>query len=493
MIRTLTRGITPATLLLLAAVLVWVCLHRGPWYDEFYTQYVTRPQVPWITALRESWLADNHPPLFYVLARASAWAGPIAQHRLLNLAIGCVAVLGCAAIVRDVPRLAFAGAGLLLELAANHWMLIAGSELRSYFLSLCAGAVLALGLCAIRIEGGAGGRARRAAYWVAALLAFNTHIVTSLTCAALVAPFLAAALLRRDWAEARAIGLAPLVAGAMLVAITAFQLPTWLANTQVFWIPPGLWEARWAVEWALIRTLEANPVVLLGAFAGAGLMAWEVLVRRRRSGMAGALALSMAGVVLALAGLVALHLLRPMLIEKYLMAVIAAVAVGIALAFARLLQAFGPRLRLATLAAALAATVLAIVHNVPVATARVTWFESGRAIAAHLARCPDTRVYADPRWNDDVLAMMPRDNRQVVPFAYRYVADALGFALAPAGARALSPTCPTIFWGEHDSAHRWDEPRVEARLRARGFAVSRLEFQRIGEGWIAIAHPRPAP
>ncbi|HUD30376.1 MAG TPA: hypothetical protein VMQ93_16020 [Novosphingobium sp.] len=491
MTRPIVRGITPATLLLLAAALVWACLSRGPWYDELYTQFVTRPAVPWLTALKGSWLADNHPPLYYMLARASAWLGPIPHHRLLNLAMGALAVAGCAAIVRDVPRLAAAAMALALGLAANEWTLLAGSELRSYFLSLCAGAVLALSLCALRLTGTTGSGARRATYWGTALVGFNTHIVSSLTCAALVAPFLAAALWRRDWREARAIAAPPLVAGLLLLAVTAIQLPTWLANTSVFWIEPGFSSARWSVELVVLHTLAANRVLLAGALAGAGLMARDVL-RRQSSAEGGALCLLGLGAAIAMIGLVALHMLRPMLIEKYLMVLIAAIAMGIALGFGRLLDSLGPRLRLLVLAAAFAATVMATVHNAKAAVDSPSWFGTGRLVAAEVARCPGTVVHVDPIWNADVIAMMPRDNARTVPFAYRYVANALGFRLARAGSREMARTCPTIFWAEHDSTERWDVPRVTARLRERDMPVEGLRFRRVGKGWIALVPPPPA-
>lgn len=490
MARSSLRIVAFAGIVLLGAALVWTCLQRGPWYDEFYTQYVTRPGLPWGQALRESWLADNHPPLYYILARASAWLGSIPHHRLLNVALGALALAGGGAIVRDVPRLGPAAAVLVLELAANPWSLIAGSELRSYFLSLCAGAVFALGLCAMRLSGQAGSAGRQAAFWLSALLAFNTHIITSLAAAALALPFLLAAVLRRDWREARAIGVPVVVAGLVFVAVTATQLPVWLSNTTVFWIAPGVDSARWSMEWALLRTLEANPVVLVGALAGAVLLVRDVFVQRKRSPEAGALALLAVGTVLAAIGLIGLHLLRAILIEKYLMAIVAAVSVGLALAAGRLLEGLSPRARIAALAAALGAAALALAHNVPLAAERVSWLSTGHAIAEEVARCPGTVVHTDPYWNDEVMAMLPRDNAQVVPFAYRYVADSFGFRLAPAGSRAVAAACPTVFWGEHDSKGRFDAAAVGNRLREQGFAVEGMDFRRIGDGWIAVVPPR---
>lgn len=492
MIRSITRSITPATLLLLALALTWACLHRGPWYDEFYTQFVSRPGVPWWGTMRDSWLADNHPPLYYALARATAWLGPVSHHRLLNLAIGGLAVAGCIAIGRDVPRLAPAAAGLALAIAANEWTLLEGSELRSYFLSLCSGSVLALALCAWHVAGAKASTARRATYWIAALVGFNTHIISSLTCAALAGVFLVPAFWQRDWRRVRAIAVPPLVAGLILVAITAVQLPMWLANTSVFWIEPGFASARWAIERGVAHSLTANPVLLVGALAGAGLMARDVLLLRKPSGEAGALALLATGVAIAATGIVALHMLRPMVIEKYMMVLLAAVALGVALGFGRLLEALGARLRLLVLAAAFVATVLAMVHNTRAAAARDGWFGSGRVVAAEVARCPGTIVHAYPDWNDAVFVALPRDNAQVVPFGHRYVAEAMGFDLAPAGSRALSRTCPTIFWGEHDNLHRWNAATVIARLKDRGVVVPGLRFRRIGPGWVAIVPPQPA-
>lgn len=485
------RGVTIAVLGLLAVVLVWADLQRGPWYDEFYTQFVSRPDLSWGQGLRQSWLPDNHPPLYYALARLTAFLGAIPYHRLLNLMLGALAVAGGVAVVRDVPKLAPAGTALALALAANHWTLITGTELRSYFLSLCATAVLVLGLCAIRLTGGGGGIARRVAYWCAALVAFNTHIVTSLTAAALVAPFLVAALVRRDWREARAIAAAPLVAGLVLVAVAAVQLPLWLANTTVFWITPGFDQARFAIYWAVVRTAEANLVLLAGALAGAAGLAGDLLLRRKRSAQAGALALLVCGVSIAIAALVALHLLRPLLIEKYLVGLVAAESMGLALAFARMFQGLRARGQAIALALAAAGSVPGMMAGAGAAIFHTSWFASGRAVAAQAALCPGTPVHAGPMWNDDVTRLPPRDNARVVPYAYRSVADTLGFRLAPDGSRVLSARCPTIFWGEHDTRHRFDAARVTQRLRAAGFPETRLTFTAIGTGWMAVAPPHP--
>lgn len=485
------RIVTALMLAAIMAAIVWSCWTRGAWYDEFYTQFVSRADVPWHVALRESWIVDNHPPLFYALARATAWMGGIDTHRLLNLLIGAAAAAGGLFVVREVPRLGPAAATLVLAIGANQWTMTAGSELRSYFLSLCAGGVLALGLCAIRLTGTAGSHARQAVYWTTALLVFNTHIVTSLTSAVLVGVFLLAALVRRDWREARAIALAPLVAGAIFTAITAVQLPIWLNNTTVFWITGGFHAARWTLEMLILRTLVANPVLLAGALAGGVLLARDVLWQHRPSGEAGALALLVLGVLASIAGLVALHLMRPIVVEKYLMVLIAAIMMGMALAFSRLLSALGPRVRTVLFILAAGVSVPALLQNARDAATEDNWFSSGRAVAAMVRQCPGSVVHTGEIWNDDLLAMLPRDNARVVPYSYRYVADRLDFRLEPKGSKRMGQRCPTIFWGEHDTSRRVTLSGTRQRLEAEGWPpMPALGLRHIGGGWIAVLPPQ---
>ena len=76
----------------LLGALLFSMAHRGPWYDEFYTYYVTGPGFDLREAFFNHWLADNHPPLFYVLVRAARglWDN-IEVLRLINAVIGVIA------------------------------------------------------------------------------------------------------------------------------------------------------------------------------------------------------------------------------------------------------------------------------------------------------------------------------------------------------------------------------------------------------------------
>ena len=483
------RGwIAAAMLALLTAALAWTALHRGPWYDEFYTQYVTRPDLPWGQALTGSWLADNHPPLFYILMRATAWLGGIETHRLANLAVGAATVTGGWIAIRREPRLHAAGAVLVLLIAANPWTLHAGSELRSYFLSLCLGSLLGLCLAAIWLNPSAG-RGREAVYALAVLTAFNVHIVTTLLCGALITPFVGLALLRRDRQRLRALLPAPIAAGVVFLSVTWFQLPHWEQNTRVFWLPSGFDAARWAITAATERALLANPLVLIGGAAGAALLLRDSLRARRASGEAEVALMIAAGTMLGFVLLAGIQIIRPIVLEKYLTAAVGALCMLMAIGCGRLLTALSRRAEAALLVAAFAASCLALYGNAREAAARTSWLGSGRAVADVTARCPDARVHTAPFWNADVMAMPPADNRRVPAWAYRQVAERLGFRIEAARSRALSRMCPNLFWGEHDGARRFDAATVLRHLRESGFAVDAITLYRIGDGWIASDRP----
>lgn len=478
-------AIVAAALAMLAVAITWTAFARGPWYDEFYTQYVTRPGQGWWNALTTSWLPDNHPPYFYMLMRATAWLGGIETHRLVNLAVAALAVTGGWIVVRGEPRLRATATVLVLALTANLWTVYTAAELRSYFISLCAGVLFSLTLASIWIAPSPGGRGRQVVYTVTALVAFNTHIITTLTSATLLAPFVAAALLCKDRARLRALLPAPLAAGLVFVCVTAFQLPYWNHNTQVFWIAGGFKAAGLAIYYAALRTLEANPLILIGSVAGGALLCRDFVRTRKVPDLLVICLLTGTGIALGFALLAGLHMMRPIIIEKYLVASVGALACAMALACSRVLLAVPRRVELLLLAAAFLMSGVALTDNARVVAHRYSWLGTGRLIARIQASCPDTTVRTDSLWNADVMAMQPTDNRRVVPWAYRTVAAQLGFHLEAGFSRRLSSQCPNLFWAEHQTRRRFDAANILQHIRQGGFAVRSIVLYRIGDGWVA--------
>jgi len=490
--RTLARTAFACAAIALAALgiaIVWTSLNRGPWYDEFYTQLVTRPDRGIVASVRESWLYDNHPPLFYLLSWLTGWLGPVEQHRLLNLGILLAATAAGWTIVRKVPPLQVPAMALALLLAANMWTVQEASELRSYFLSLCTGAMLALALGATWLMNDEGDRRRGVATLLVALAAFNNHIVTTIVSGAVVLPFAALALLRRDRTLFVAILRAPFFAGRVFLALTAIQFPYWMENTQSFWIAPGLQSASWSIQYAIQRTLEANPVLTLAAIAGAALMAWQSYKRRKADADLEALLLLACGCAISIAVLVGLHLVRPMIIEKYLTALVGTIAVGLSLGVARTVRALPAPVGGAVFVLALAASLYHLEGNARFSAGKNSWYGTARLIARIKDRCPGAIVHTDPHWNARVMAMSPSDNRQVPALGYRTAANRFGFAIEPAGSMRMATDCPTLFWAEHNQRNLFDARSALAHIRKRGYPVERLSLYRVGDGWVASNRP----
>ncbi|HKT84451.1 MAG TPA: hypothetical protein VJQ77_00025 [Novosphingobium sp.] len=482
-------AIAAIMLAVLASAIAWTALHRGPWYDEFYTQYVTRPGLGWTEALTTSWLADNHPPFFYILMRATAWFGGIEAHRLFNLAVATVTVAGGWITVRRERRLRVVAVVLALLVAANPWTMMSATELRSYFISLCAGMLLSLVLAIIWIAPLQGGRARQVVYAVTAFVAFNTHIVTTLFCAALIVPFAGVALLRRDRVRLRALLPAPIAAGLVFTFVTFFQFSHWDGNTQVFWLPAGLDVARWAMEFAVQRTLFANLPILLGAVAGVFLLGRDLVRTRSVPDLLAVILLTGSGIALAFALLLGIQMIRPIIIEKYLTAAVGAVAVVTAIGCSHFLVRMPRWVEIPMLVIALAASCFALAGTVREAAGRTSWMGTGRLIARVVASCPDATVHTDDFWNADVMAMPPSDNRRVAPWAYDLVARRLAVRLEPVASRKLSPKCPNLFWAEHDSTRRFDAGQVLRHLQQSGFPIGSITLYRVGDGWVASDRP----
>ncbi|MFC3173226.1 hypothetical protein ACFOD9_03055 [Novosphingobium bradum] len=483
------RAAVAVLVLALAGALAWAMAARGPWYDEFFTLYVTSRPETFTEALGRHWLADNHPPLFYALADLAdlaGWLGPaVEQRRLVNALIGLAALGGGWAVTRGArTEFRLLAAFYLAALVAQPTVLVHGAELRSYFLSLAACAVLVLALVRFYAEPRPG--ASRLALWLAMVVAFNTHIATSLIAGALVAAFLAVALARRRGDFVRAVLPPALVGGALFVAVTAVQWPHWEANTRAFWIAPGLFAARWGIEVFVLAALRANLIVLAGGALGLGLLGWRAL-RREISPRADCVLALVLGTGFALAMIVAIHLvLRPFVVDRYLVGLVPALAMVLALGVAALAGRW-PRLGLALLLAATAASLLALWANARETAARPSWNGTAALIAAEIRRCPATVVHHDAMWNEPVAALAPAENRQVLPFAYALMAARHGFMLEPAASRRVAKGCPTLFWTEHGQAP--GEAALLARLKATGYPLGAVAIRRVGDGWVGVARP----
>lgn len=466
---------------------------RGPWYDEFYAFYVVRPGAS-LDVLAPAWLRDNHPPLFYGLAwlwgrvlGLFGLADSVGDLRTVNLVVLAATALLFARLARTdawFRRLLWYD---VLALAATFPALDRIDQLRSYFLSF---ALTALVLPIVLRWSHRGSRPAMPCLLLA--LAFTTHLVTTVIVMAMVAVMLLRLVLEREWQPARRLAMATALALVPLAASMAVQLPTIIGNTRSFWIPTGLNGARWAIESELIDAVTCNPVLALAALAGLVLLLLRPDARSRATFID--LATLGAGLVLALAVLVAVHLHRPLVINRYLVAIDPIVALILALGAENLTRRLTDRAAVPIDAAMLIATALAIHANCRTTVQQWSWTGTARTIAGLIHDCPTTVVHPDLYWNSEPLGMPPRDNLAVVPFSYAYMARQSGFALAPVGSHTMSRACPTLFWSDHAAAFHPSAATVIRELRQAGYPVTSGRMIRHDIGWVLVTPPAsPAP
>lgn len=485
-----------AALGLIAASFVAVSVHaalgRSYWYDEFYTLYVTRPTAP-VGLLWGEWLRDNHPPLFYLASWCTqALGSSIGARRLVNPLFLFAAAAGLVVLARRRPEARSMLFAYAVALAGSVPAIERVSELRSNFLAFAAGA-LALASLAVLAAPGDNRRGLRSTVFLCATLmvALCIHIASTLIIGSIALTFGLAAIASRDWPGTRRLLAIGIVAFLPFAITFAVQYATISANTRSFWIEGGFPAARWAIELEIIAALKANwPLTAAGA-AGLTMLFAQCWRERRIVPQASLIVTIGVGMALAIVLMVAIHMQRPFVIERYLVCLDAAICLILAICAARLSAALGRQWQLPLDLAIVAAALITINHHRIAAESRAGWQGTGRVIAEAVRQCPGTLVHVDMDWNRSTMELPPRENRLAVPFAYAEVARDMGFALEPTGSRRMSGgACPTLFWAEHVGALHPDSVAMMTHLRSMGFPVQGGTLVRIGNGWIFRARGR---
>ena len=481
-------------LLLFVTAAGFAIIGRGPWYDEFYSFYMVRPDVS-VATLAPAWMRDNHPPVFYALAwlwaRLLEMLGlghTVELLRTVNCAILGIALVAALRVARSDPWFRAMAWYYALALAALFTALDRIDQLRSYFLSLVLTALVLPLLAQCLRKGGA--QPRPIMLGVVLMLAFTVHLVTTVIVLGLVGATITQLILVRRRPEAWRLATIAAIVLVPFALFMAAQMTTIVANTTTFWIPPGPDAARWAIEQELSGATTANPLLAFCALAGTmmiGIGAWRGHTRYREP--LTLIVTFVAGTVLALALLIVAHLHRPMLITRYLVALDPIVAMVVAITAAHAVQRLPLRVQRTVDAVLLLATAPILLVNLAGTVRQWSWNGTTTIIARQVHQCADTRVFADLHWNGEVLNSAPRDNRDVLPFAYAMIARRHGFALSGAGSRALSATCPNLFWTEHAANLHPSATTVIAALRAQGYRVESGQMVRRDLGWVLITPP----
>ncbi|MET4898254.1 hypothetical protein RN629_14000 [Sphingomonadaceae bacterium jetA1] len=476
-------------LLTLMTAMVCAMRFRGPWYDEFYTLYVTRPGIPLSLSIHH-WLADNHPPLFYALVRATAWLGDAVEaRRAVNLMLFSGAGVQIAWRLRPAPlrrigwvyAIAIAGAWPAIQRAA---------ELRSNYLAFASAAVAVAALVAFDQYRARRPRLAWAMMALALLVAFNVHLAASIMMGGVVGAAILRRLLARDRRAAASLISAAMLAALPMLGHLALSFTRIEANTRQFWIQGGVNSARWAIETEVFHNLTGNIPVTLAAMIGTVLLARAAWRGRRLPPEADMALTLLLGWAMGCALLVALHLWRPFIIDRYLVALHPPLAMVLALGATALLDRLRGRVALLLYLAMTVAALATIRDQFARTIILPSWYDTGRAIATIRGRCPATRVQVDLAGNRAVLDSPPADNARVMPFAYAMVARRMGFPLASPADHSMDRHCPTLFWTEHVAGESVTADGLAAPLRAAGFPIGPVRLLRLGDGHVLMAWPQ---
>lgn len=459
---------------------------RSPWYDEFYTDFVTGPRFSFVTALTQHWLPDNHPPLFYFLAWATRWIGnDIEPRRLLNVAIGLIHVgLACA--------WAKSGKGpqtrsliFLLMVTAQYALMDHATEIRSYFLNICAMALLTVSLCRLFENQSPPNRWQNIVLYISMIEALNTHIIATIFGAFEVAGFILIFLIDKRYDLAKTLIAPAAFAGLIFLVITGIQFGSWAHNTNEFWVPAGFRAAQWTLRAETLHILAGNWIIAVAGVVGLVLLASQAMMQRARGRDLDEALILAAGLAVAMTVILALASVRPLLRARYLVAMIPQVSMLLAIGVSYLVKRVDQRLSPVLVGLCILASVLAIGRNYRMAANDPGWGGTASLIGNQVRACPDTAVHTDPVWNAFAIRLPPPDNAAVINMSYAVMAQRAHFSIEPERSRRMSSSCPTLFWAEEQAHPTYTDTEVLTVIRTRGFPIGRLFIYRRGWGFVA--------
>ncbi|MGE3302202.1 MAG: hypothetical protein AB7M12_03740 [Hyphomonadaceae bacterium] len=474
-----------AAITLFAALAIALArLDAGPWMDEFNT-IVTTLQGFSIRDYLDRALRGQHPALYEGLVYLAQNAGltSIAALRLLNL-LGAPIVLATAWSAWRCGAVSPAQVAIVVALYASSANFVNyAPAVRPYFLMYSASIAAALAWRTLARDGAA---KRALIFWGLSLFVFaNVHYFATIlgglmTIAALVAP-----LRTRRWRDATRIAGVSLLAAAPALLMGLAQAGYTTTAGVLYYYPAGLAFALKTAQAAIAAAFAANwPAALLA-------LALPVLPRLRRApSSAAADGWALWAIALSFFALViALHLIKPMIWERYLMAAAGAILVGAALLAG---DSRGPRW-VAPLVCLYA--LFALFATAKASPPAAGWSISAAEVARRAQTCRDTRVLAVPyaRVSNGPVWSTPLNPTEIEArnYGYRYYARRYGFSFTELKPRDRvappSGPCPTLIWIEHFWA---GEPTAQALLRNLEIdGPPSAVYERIGSGVIVTAPP----
>ncbi len=438
-----TTACIGALALVAFAAVVFAAHTRGIWLDEFWSQRLGDPDMSLAALAADRWLSDTHPPLANLLYRLVSATG-ITSISAQRLALNLPALFALTAATFVMARrsgvaipVIFAGA---LALAGT---VEAFADFRSYAWQIAAITVL-FQYTVLLFSDRSAAMVDHAIGAIALYLALSLHYVTAIQISIFVVGLVAALVAARRWREALIIVPVAAIAWVSLLATGLVLLGRMQRDIDFGWIQTSTPIALLLFGFLLVTTLLSTPLVAYFAVKGAR----EAANRSTGRVLVGILLWT---VVAGFVALIALNIVTPIIVQRYLvvwqLAVVALLAVlaepTIAASRWRMFATFGFAVPL-------------IVYGALQAAQTTGWNENRDWIADRISACPATTVYALSPWALKTARASNSARREtaVILDSYRKMAREKGFAvttldLADRHRIDVSGTCPTLVWIEH--------------------------------------------
>jgi hypothetical protein len=443
-----TGAITAGALVVMLMVMSADAALRGPWLDEFWTLELSDSRRGLAALVREGWLHDAHPPGFNLWATflASIGVSSIPLGRLAsNLPAAGLMIWTAFSLSRRMPEHTGFNAALLLLVLSLTQSMEQFVSYRSYFWQITALAMLVLVIrhvAATKVDLEPAKDPELALLAILATAAsIGLHYISGLFGGVLAGVLVLSALAKghRRWAAIVLATAAP--SGLLVVGAALLQAPNWAVELDHNWTEGTDGLDALAVPFALaVGAICHNPVPLLGLWAG----------RAFRGGSDGLfIGLIAAALLCGLGVVLAINAVRPIMVERYLLAIPVLVCAIMAVPANRIA-------RRPLLFCLLAVVSVAVVAE-PMVRFGISplWREGARTIAEIVAGCPTSRVYAASGWAVGPAAETRTARREDPVFerGYRSLADRYGFSFQYLGqgstVDAAPGQCPVLVWFEH--------------------------------------------
>jgi hypothetical protein len=474
-----------ATTAIVATMLVYAIVLRGPWFDEYCTLRLSEASVPLSILFHDRWLPDTHPILFNAWATLIARLGvtSVISGRLVSNLPALAALLTITTrFVRRMPQDGAFYLSFALLLLSMPWTITAFGNFRSVFWQIIGMAIMVQTARFVATTDHDLDGTREPDIAVIAFVgvfgANALHYAAGLGGAAVVGSVAAFALWRglRKWA-AFLLTAGLLSCGFMLVSA---------------WAQAGYWQGEIADPW--IRTSAIAGIAAIGARIAIAfvhvpvpLMAGARRIRATISEQRTFLGMMAGGTALAVVILMMVNAVQPIIVSRYL--------VGLTVPVAAIVVTLGgcTAARRRWFAATAAVAVAIGILTVTVRGHDGQWQDNAQRIAAIVRSCPGTAVYAMSGWliDGDARDHVSPPAQDIYAIGYGDLARSLGFRLTLIGGSPrprLAADCPTILWVEHRPVPGAFDP-VTAFRDAGLPAVprERLSLIRSASGFVVVA------